>query len=265
MSTPALPPLEHLRQVVSRLRAPDGCPWDREQTHQSIRGDLLEEAYEVLQAINSRDDANLCEELGDLLLQVVFHSQIASEQDRFNFDQVAAGITEKLIRRHPHVFGDANCSTTEEVLVRWEQIKQQEKGGESSSLLDSINEALPALMRAEKIQKKVAKVGFDWTSPLPVLAKVREELAELEAELQGDPSRLEDELGDVLFSVVNLSRKLKIQPEVALHRASDKFSTRFKALESLAQERGVKLDGADLSLLDPLWDEVKRREAADNR
>ena len=265
MSAPALPPLEHLRQVVSRLRAPDGCPWDREQTHQSIRGDLLEEAYEVLQAINSRDDANLCEELGDLLLQVVFHSQIASEQERFNFDQVAAGITEKLIRRHPHVFGDASCSTTEEVLVRWEQIKQQEKGGQPASLLDAINEALPALMRAEKIQKQVAKVGFDWTSPLPVLAKVREELAELEAELQSDPSRLEDELGDVLFSVVNLARKLKIQPEVALQRANDKFSTRFKALESLAQERGIKLDGADLSLLDPLWDEVKRREAVEGR
>ncbi len=250
--------IEELRGIVARLRAPNGCPWDQEQTHSSLRAGLLEEAYEVVEAINQRDDTNLREELGDLLLQVVFHAQIAHEEGRFDLDAVARAISEKLIRRHPHVFGEDKCADSSEVLVRWEDIKRAEKGAAIQSALDGVSGGLPALMRSEKVQKKAARVGFDWPALGPVLEKIREEVAEVEAELGNGPARLEDEIGDLLFSVVNLARKLKIDGEVALHRATDKFIGRFQQVEKLAAERALELQKLSLEQLDELWEEVKR-------
>jgi MazG family protein len=256
-----LPPIEQLRAVVAGLRSPDGCPWDKEQTHASLRAGLLEEAYEVVAAIDSGDDANLCEELGDLLLQVVFHAQIAAEQDRFDFESVARSISEKLVRRHPHVFGDESAENSDAVLVRWEEIKRLEKGaGEQQSIFDGVCDGLPALQHAAKIQKKAATVGFDWSDAEPVLAKVSEELLEVREEMAGGGARLEEEIGDLLFAAVNLSRKLKVDPEVALSRATRKFVRRFQSVEALAKEQGALLQGQSLEALDLLWEEVKRRE-----
>lgn len=251
-------PLQQLLRIMARLRAPDGCPWDREQNHRTIRQSVIEEAYEVAAAIQAGDDENLREELGDILLQVVFHSQMASEEGRFGFDDVARAIVEKLVRRHPHVFGSESASGSTEVLARWEEIKRAEKGNVATSVLDGITDGLPGLMRAEKVQKRAAKVGFDWSEIPPVAAKVREELAEVEAAVaRGDADAVEDELGDLLFATVNLSRKLKVDGEVALQRATDKFSRRFREVESLANARGLALDKMSLAELDALWDEVK--------
>jgi len=253
------PPIQQLRAIIARLRAPEGCPWDREQTHASLRAGLIEEAYEVVEAVNQGDDANLCEELGDLLLQSVFHAQIAAEDGRFNFDDIARGIVKKLLHRHPHVFGEERCADSAEVLRKWDDIKRAEKGGHAASALDGISGGLPALMHAEKVQKKAARVGFDWGEVAPVLAKIREELAEVEAELpRGAGSRIEEEIGDLLFSVVNLARKLKIDGETALQRSTGKFSARFRQVEALARERGLFLEKLTLPELDALWDEVKR-------
>jgi MazG family protein len=253
------PPIQQLRAIIAALRAPEGCPWDREQTHASLRPGLIEEAYEVVEAINTGDDANLCEELGDLLLQSVFHAQIASEEGRFNFDDVARGISEKLLRRHPHVFGEDRCADAAEVLRKWDDLKRAEKGNQATSALDGISGGLPALMLAEKVQKKAARVGFDWSEVAPVVAKIREELAEVEVEVaQGDNAKIEEEIGDLLFSVVNLARKLKVDGETALQRATDKFAGRFRGVEALAKERGLALDKLTLAELDVLWDEVKR-------
>jgi len=257
----ALPPIARLREIVAALRSPGGCPWDREQTHASLRGALLEEAHEVVDAMNRNDDPHLSEELGDLLLQVVFHAQIATEEERFTFDDVARAISEKLIRRHPHVFGDDQCEDSAAVLKRWDEIKHAEKGGTQQSALDGIPQGLPALMRATKLQKKAAKIGFDWENASPVLGKVREELAEIETEIaSGDREKLEDELGDLLFTAVNLARKLHIDAEVALHRASAKFERRFREVEHLASKRSLALATMSLPELDALWDEVKARE-----
>jgi MazG family protein len=254
--------IDQLIDIVAKLRGPGGCPWDHEQTHASLRAGLIEEAYEVVEAINSGDDANLREELGDLLLQSVFHAQIATEEGRFNFDDVARSISEKLVRRHPHVFGEDRCADSAEVLRKWDDIKRAEKGGQGEkipSALDGISSGLPALMRAEKVQKKAARVGFDWSEAAPVVAKIREELAEVEAELPaGTSAKIEEEIGDLLFSVVNLARKLKVDGETALQRATDKFSSRFRAVEGLARERGIVLEKLTLAELDVLWDEVKR-------
>ena len=255
---PRFTPLEQLLRIMARLRAPDGCPWDREQNHASLRQSVIEEAYEVAAAINSGDDANLREELGDLLLQVVFHSQMASEEGRFVFDDCVRSIVEKLVRRHPHVFGSENAADADAVLTRWEEIKRAEKGDKPTSALDGVTDGLPALMRAEKVQKRAAKVGFDWTELPPVIAKVREELAEVEAAI-GDADKVEDEIGDLLFAVVNLARKLKTDGEVALQRATEKFSTRFRGVESLALARGLVMEKMALSELDAIWDEVKRQ------
>jgi MazG family protein len=253
-----LPPIDRLRAIVAALRAPGGCPWDQEQTHASLRAGLLEEAYEVVAAIDSGDDANLCEELGDLLLQVVFHADLGRTDGRFDLDAVARGIGEKLVRRHPHVFGDGHCADSTEVLKRWDEIKHAEKGGVSQSVLDHLPHGLPALIRAEKVQKKAAKVGFDWPDAEPVWGKVHEELDEARA---ASPENLEDEIGDVLFAVVNLSRKLKIDPEVALAGATQKFENRFRGVETLARERGLDLETLGLERLDLLWDEVKANAA----
>ena len=256
---PNSPGIDQLVAIVARLRAPGGCPWDREQTHASLRGGLLEEAYEAVAAIDAADDENLREELGDLLLQSVFHAQIAAEEDRFDFNDVARGIAEKLVRRHPHVFGEDQCADSAAVLVRWDEIKRAEKGGDApKSVLDGIPGSLAALMRAQKVQKKAAKVGFDWDSAVPVIAKVREELAEVEAAmLSQNADAIEDEIGDLFFSVVNLARKLKIDAEVALHRATNKFIARFHAVEALARERSLVLEKMTLTELDVLWDEIK--------
>ena len=256
---PRWTPLEQLLRIMARLRAPDGCPWDREQSHATLRQSVIEEAYEVAAAINSGDDANLREELGDLLLQVVFHAQMAGERGDWNFDTVASGIVEKLVRRHPHVFGSENASDSAAVLTRWEEIKRAEKGATAAaSALDGVSEGLPSLMRAEKVQKKAAKVGFDWSELPPVVAKVREEIAEVEGAL-GDAEKVEEEVGDLLFAVVNLARKLKVDGEVALQRATDKFATRFRQVESIARERGLALEKMTLAEMDEIWDAVKAR------
>jgi MazG family protein len=256
------PAIEQLRAIVACLRAPEGCPWDREQTHASLRSALLEEAYEVVEAINNNDDANLREELGDLLLQSVFHAQIGAEEGRFDFDHVAREIAEKLIRRHPHVFGEDHCVDSDHVLKRWDEIKKAEKGGKVESAIDGIPGSFSPLLRAQKTQKKAAKIGFDWPSAIPVFDKIREELAEIEAELPGgDMARIEDEVGDLLFCVVNLARKLKLDAETALQGATEKFSRRFRAVEALALERQIDMTKLDLAGLDELWDEVKAKAA----
>lgn len=253
------PPIQQLRAIVAALRAPGGCQWDIEQTHASLRAGLIEEAYEVVEAINTNDDANLKEELGDLLLQPIFHAQIAEEEGRFTMDDVARSIVEKLLRRHPHVFGEDQCADSAEVLKKWDDIKRAEKGDRATSALDGISGGLPALMRAEKVQKKAARVGFDWSEAAPVVEKIREELAEVEAEVSaGNTAKIEEEIGDLLFSVVNLARKLKVDGETALQSATDKFSTRFRKVESLAKERGLAMEKMTLAELDTLWDEVKR-------
>ncbi len=255
-----LPPIARLCAIVAALRAPGGCPWDREQTHASLRGGLLEEAYEVVEAIDNVDDDNLREELGDLLLQSVLHAQIAQDEGRFTFDDVARGIGEKLVRRHPHVFGEDHCADAAAVLVRWDEIKRTEKGRAAASILDGIPRSYAALMRAQKVQKKAAKVGFDWDAAAPVIAKVREEIAEIENAIAAqDSDAIEDEVGDLLFSVVNLARKLHLDAETALQRATNKFVQRFQALENLASERGLALGALTLAELDQLWDEIKAR------
>ena len=262
MPTPppdSLPPIERLRAIVAVLRGPEGCPWDIEQTHASLRAGLIEEAYEVGDAINRNDDTDLCEELGDFLLQTVFHSQIAEESGRFKFDDVARSISEKLIRRHPHVFGDMQCADSAEVLRKWDDIKRAEKGARVQSALDGVSGGMPALLHAEKIQKKAARVGFDWQNAAPVIEKVREELAEIESAIAAQHAdNIEEEVGDLLFSVVNLARKLKVDGETALQRATDKFASRFRLVEKAARERGLEMEKMSLAELDALWDEVKK-------
>ena len=254
-------PLENLRAIVARLRAPGGCPWDREQTHASLRTALLEETYEVLAAIEADDDPNLREELGDLLLHVVLHSQIASERGAFDFDAVAREIGEKMVRRHPHVFGDDQLADTAAVLVRWDEIKRREKsgrGGEGEpSRMDGLPALLPALMRAQKAQEKAAKVGFDWRTADEVLAKVREEVDEIEETASGATEAVAEEIGDLLFSAVNLARWHKLDAETTLRRATDKFVRRFQHVESALQARGKNWDGTTFEELDALWNEAK--------
>ncbi len=263
----ALPPLEQLCEIIAKLRGPGGCPWDREQTHASLRGALLEEAYEVVAAIDEGDDENLREELGDLLLQSIFHSQIAHEAGRFTFDDVARGISEKLLRRHPHVFGAESAADSAEVLLRWDEIKRAEKAKAApknadapASALDGISGGMPSLVHAEKVQKKAAKVGFDWDTAAPVLEKVREEIAEIEGAMKnGDASAIEDEVGDLLFSIVNLARKLDIDAEVALRRATEKFAARFRKLEEVVAAQGQNLSAMTLAEMDAVWEQVKRQ------
>jgi len=242
-----------LVEVVARLRRE--CPWDRKQTHESIRPYLIEEAYEVAEAIGSGDDGELKEELGDLLLQVVFHARMAEERGAFSVGDVVKGLVEKLVRRHPHVFGEVEVEDAEEVLERWEEIKKKE-GRES--LLDGVPRSLPALLRARRVQEKASKVGFDWERAEGALGKLGEELGELEDAMRsGDRVRAEEELGDLLFSVVNLSRFLGLDPEWALHKAIDKFVARFKKVEEELAERGRDPREATLEEMDRIWDETK--------
>lgn len=257
--------LERLLELMAKLRGEDGCPWDREQTHQSLRPYVVEETYEVLEAIDSQSPDKLCEELGDLLLQVVFHAQLAAEAGQFTMRDVIRGINEKLIRRHPHVFGDVTVDGVSGVLDNWEKIKREEKGEERRSALDGIPKDLPGLQRAEKLQNKAAKVGFDWGTLEGPLAKVKEEFAEFEAVLQdGVPEpntaawdRLEDEFGDILFSLVNVGRFLKIDSEIALRRTNSKFKTRFEYMERTAAAQGKKIEKLTLEEMEELWQQAK--------
>ena len=258
--------LAPLVEIMRKLRGEGGCPWDRKQTHESLRTYVVEEAYEVVQAIDDRDDEELCEELGDLLLQVAFHSQIASESGRFDVGDVIRGIVEKLIRRHPHVFGDVEAKDSKTVLRNWERIKQRERAdeeGEPGSILDNIAGAMPALMRALKVQAKASRVGFDWPDVTGALEKVREEMDELEqARKAGDKARMAEEVGDVLFAFVNVARFLKVDPEIALGRAVDKFIARFKHIEMRAGEANRRIEDMTLDEMDSLWEEAKELSTA---
>ncbi len=256
--------MQRLLEVVKRLRAPDGCAWDREQTHASLKIHLLEEAHEVMDALEAPDSANFREELGDLLLQVVMHAEIASERGAFGFNEVADGIAEKLVRRHPHVFENPGGMDTEAVLRQWEEIKKKEKG-DHASMMDGIARALPALMRAEKVQKKAAKVGFDWPDIQGPTEKVQEELAELleaHASKAGSPE-IFSELGDLLFSVVNLGRKMGLNPELALEACTRRFESRFRFVEKSVVESGDPWEAFSLEALDRFWDEAKLQEQAE--
>jgi MazG family protein len=252
-------PIDRLREIVAQLRSPDGCPWDREQTHQSLKPHLVEECYELIDAIDAGNDEELKEELGDLLLQVVLHSQMASEASRFTLDEVATTIADKLVNRHPHVFGENRLPDSEAVLRQWEVIKRSEKQ-ERNSVLDGVPKSLPALARAQKLQAKAARVGFDWDEAEGALAKVREELQEVESAAEG---RLAEEVGDLLFAAVNFARKKKLDAEQILNEASAKFADRFRAMERLAQERGLEFTDLDLSEMDRLWDNAKARSRED--
>lgn len=253
--------LDPLVKVMSRLRSPDGCPWDIEQSHATLRRYIIEEVYEVLEAIDEQDPTHLCEELGDLLLQIVFHARMAEEAGDFSMQDVVDTVTEKLIRRHPHVFGDISVQDAAEVIVNWDAIKRREKKQKPKSALDGVPQGLPALLRANKLQMKAAKVGFDWDDIAPVWDKVAEELAELrQAAAVGNPSEIEDELGDVVFAVVNLGRFLGVETEVALNRANNKFSRRFNQVEEMLRQQGRKWQELDLAQMDELWLAVKAEE-----
>lgn len=260
--------IERLVEIMAQLRNPvGGCPWDREQTLETIVPYTIEEAYEVADSIARGDMGELCSELGDLLFQVVFYARIASEQGHFDMQDVVHGICEKMVRRHPHVFGDERVADAQEQSVAWERLKERERRSRANggvvTHLDGIAQALPALVRASKLQKRAAKAGFDWPDDAGALAKVREELDELEAELNRtgrDAARVADEMGDLLFSCVNLTRHLGLDAESLLRAANGKFETRFTAMESTLLERGTTLEDADLSTMDAAWDEVKGKE-----
>jgi MazG family protein len=250
-----------LCEIVAKLRAPGGCPWDREQTHESLLPALIEEAYEVAEAVRAQDDAHFCEELGDLLLLIVMHAEIARESGRFNIDKIIGEVSDKLVRRHPHVFGTSDARDSGAVLKQWEAIKRQEKKGDSHYLA-SLPKALPALVRAQKAQSKVARVNFDWIEVRDVIAKVEEELREMkEAIASRDRENIEDETGDLLFAVVNLARKCKIDAESALQAATDKFVARFNRLEDELQRQGKRLGDVGLSEMDEIWNRIKNDEA----
>jgi MazG family protein len=263
--------IDDLLAVMRRLRDPEhGCPWDREQTFATIAPYTIEEAYEVADAIARGRIDELEGELGDLLLQVVYHARMAEEAGLFDFERVARGITEKMVRRHPHVFGNAEVAGAAAQRSAWEEVKAAERAARAeaadapASVLDDVPVALPALTRAAKLQQRAARIGFDWTDVSPILAKLREELAELEEELTEapDPARLAEELGDVLFVAANLARRLDIDPEAALRAGNAKFERRFRAMEARLAARGLDPRALDLAALDAVWDEVKAEERA---
>jgi MazG family protein len=252
-------PFEKLCKVVAHLRAPGGCPWDCEQTHESLLPALIEEAYEVVGAVRTADDANLREELGDLLLQVVMHAEIARVEQRFNVDEIIEAVTAKLIRRHPHVFATSEARDSGAVLKQWEAIKREEKKNAKAHYLDDLPVALPALMRAQKAQRKAARVNFDWAELRDVIAKVEEELSETKKAIAArNPDEIADEMGDLLFAMVNLARKSKLDAEMILQAATDKFVRRFSQLEDELQQSGKKLGEANLPELDAIWNRLKR-------
>jgi MazG family protein len=245
-----------LCRIVAKLRAPGGCPWDREQTHESILPQMIEEAYELAEAVRANDTAHFREELGDVLLHVVMQAEIARETGQFNIDDVLREISEKLVRRHPHVFGASDARDSNAVVKQWEAIKREEKPVQH--YLDTLPRALPALMRAQKAQSKVARVNFDWSELGDVIAKVEEELSEMKnAVASQDRQSIQNEIGDLLFVVVNLARKCQFDAESTLHAATDKFVARFNRVEDELQARGKRLGDVDLTELDAIWNEIK--------
>ena len=254
---------EELVRIMKLLQAPGGCPWDREQTHDSLKPYLIEEAYEAIEAIDSGSDDRLAEELGDVLLQVVFHAEIADREGRFTIEDVIQDIIDKLKRRHPHVFGEAVAEDSAQVIKNWEEIKRREKREkkEGGSVLDGLPRDLPALIKARRIQEKVSRVGFDWARTDEVMMKVEEELKELkEASRRNCRAEMEEELGDLLFAVANLARFVSLCPEDALRKTIDKFQRRFRYIERELPKRGKKLGEASLEEMDALWEEVKKTE-----
>ncbi len=271
--------LEKLAAVQARLRAPDGCPWDREQTHASLRTYMIEEAYEVLEALESGDDGKFREEMGDLLLQIVFHSEIAKEEGRFTVADVIREVHDKMVRRHPHVFGEKRAKDAAEVLKNWEQIKKEERraagkkrtdgaphSAKDGSLLDGVSRALPAALEGFQLTRRAARIGFDWSSAEGVFDKMSEEAGELRQALGAkDRKRTEEEMGDLLFASVNLARFLDIDPEIALKKANAKFSTRFRQMEELAAKSGTALADVSRAQMEEFWEAAKRREKDDLR
>jgi tetrapyrrole methylase family protein/MazG family protein len=270
---------EKLAAVQARLRAPDGCPWDREQTHASLRTYLIEEAYEVLEALESGDDAKFAEEMGDLLLQIVFHSEIAKEEGRFTVSDVIREVHDKMVRRHPHVFGEKRAKDSAEVLKNWEQIKKEERRaaavkkagdskqeGKAGSLLDGVSRALPAALEGFQLTRRVARIGFDWDNVEGVFEKMSEESGELrEAVSAKDARRTEEEMGDLLFAAVNLARFLHVDPEIALKKANAKFSTRFRRMEDLSAKSGSALADVPRAQMEEFWESAKRAEKSNSR
>ena len=256
---------EGLVAIMDRLRGPDGCPWDREQTWKSLRRFLLEECYEVADALDRADPNELREELGDLLFQIVFLSRLAKEEGQFTVDDVVRGIAEKMVRRHPHVFGDERVETSDQVLRRWEEIKRRERDAapegaarSRASILDGIPRTLPAMMKAQQMGARAARVGFEWKREIDILDKIDEELDELRAAVaSSDPSRVEEELGDFLFGTVMLARRLRVDPEAALERTNLKFRERFGRVEDELSRRGIPIEDAGLDLMDRIWNDTK--------
>ena len=261
--------MNKLAAIMAKLRSDQGCPWDREQNHQSLKPCVIEETYEVVEAIDSGRPDKLCEELGDLLLQIVFHAQLAAEAGQFKLEDVIKGIIDKLIRRHPHVFGNAKVTSVSGVIENWDRIKKSEAPGERKSVLDGVPKDLPALMKAEKLQSKAAKVGFDWGDLEGPLNKVKEELGEFEELVQPGNlptphsqqwDRLEEEFGDILFALVNVGRFMKINPELALLKTNQKFVKRFQYIENKASKGGKELTEMTLDEMDLLWEEAKSKK-----
>lgn len=254
---------DKLVEIMDRLREPGGCPWDREQTHETLKPYLIEEAYEVIEAIESGNRDHLREELGDLLFQVVFHARLTKEQGTFDIHDVVEGISKKMVDRHPHVFGDGSVKDAKHALSQWEEIKKgEEKNKHRESVLDGIPKTLPALLRAQRIQGRAARVGFDWEHEGQVFEKVEEEMSELRTAFhRKEVAHVEEELGDLIFTLVNLSRFLKINPEDALQKSTRKFMQRFQAIEKEAARQGRDLKEMSLQEMDRLWDEVKERES----
>jgi len=257
--------LERLRAIMHRLRAPGGCPWDADQTHESLVGNLIEEAFEVVDTIRRDDMDHLKEELGDVLLQVVFHSELASERGDFDFDDVARGVSDKLVRRHPHVYSDSEVRTTDGVLSQWDEIKRKEKGvSKEKGLLHGVGDGLPSMLKAAKIQKKAGKVGFDWPDAKSILGKIQEELDEVidemhDPEVEKNPTEeLKNEIGDLLFVTVNLARKLKLNPEELLDRTNLKFLSRFKIMEETLKGSGTSIVDASMDEMDTAWEDAKQ-------
>ncbi len=248
-----------LREIIAVLRGPNGCPWDKEQTHETLKKYLIEETYEVIEAIDSGDIDHLIEELGDVLLQVMLHAQIEEDEGYFAIEDVIEVLSAKMIRRHPHVFGDRKVEDSQEVLRNWQEIKKQEKGDTEASLLEGISKSLPNLLRAYEIQKKAAKVGFDWQEIKPALEKVKEELLEFENELSGNMDNAKKEFGDIIFAFVNVARFLDIHPEEALFETNEKFIRRFQYIEGKVKLSNKSMEEHSLEELDQFWDEAKSK------
>ena len=258
--------MDRLRAIVRILRGPGGCPWDIEQTQKSLIPNILEEAYEAADAIRSGDKNNVLEELGDLLLQVVMQSEIASESDDFSLEDVANAISDKLIRRHPHVFGDDEINDTESVLNKWEEIKRSEKGNQKKYILDGVTNGLPSLIKAHEIQKKIEKVGFDWPEAMSVIPKIKEELDEVECAInEGGANQqnenLAEEIGDLLFAVTNLTRKIGMDSESLLAAANQKFISRFNEVEEILEKQGTNAVEADIQCMEKAWEKVKNKDS----